>query len=139
MSDDFLRRHPEIEKTFTDVYSTENGLRMNEHHARLAALAAVLPAILRAHEADLAGVGNAKKLLADVLLQGWLAQVCDAASCEARALSTINAALAAAYLAGYARARKEDMRCIEDVRRNVAKPFEWIINDILEKIGSFKP
>jgi len=105
----FLRRHPEVEKTFTDVYSTENGLRMNEHHARLAALAAVLPAILRAHEADLAG----RDIMAGVYndYDGQYVVKADYAV----------QSVAAAYLAGRAAEREEAAGDIEDADPQLAE------------------
>lgn len=101
MTDDFLRLHPEIADRFSTYF--DGSIDSRE------IMADILPLILRAHEADLAGeVGNVyldelALALADDLDRGILTREAFAGDFARR----IRKERAAAYLAGRAAGREE--------------------------------
>lgn len=103
MTDDFLRRHPEIVEAHADEFSNATG---DDRERCAEALAAALPVAFRAHEADLAGDvdGYAAERLAEAVEQYF--DTADEEFAENFA-AAINKVIAAAYLAGRASMRKD--------------------------------
>lgn len=116
MTDDFLRRHPEVERSYQDAYdkALHGEADCDEDEARIMALAAVLPTILRAHEADLAG-RDEPEFLDSVRNLVKVAQSSSTPALHDAIVTLCKIERAAAYLAGRAAGREEAAKVTSDV------------------------